>query len=130
MIHHDSVFDFADWLIAPPSGGPLQKWFVGIGLAVLTTGYGLYCCVTRRAITLNLSRGYRAPDEFLWLELTGIPALTLGLLITCIGLFLHFQWFWGNHRRLVRYHEIGKFAAGVGAVAALLAHVVSLVFFT
>ncbi|QDU93636.1 hypothetical protein [Lignipirellula cremea] len=124
MRHNESVFDFAEWLTEPPSGGPLQMWCVGAGLSAVVGLYGLSCVVMQRATTLNLSR--REIGEGLWLYLSGNPAITLGLLFTFIGLFIHFQWFWGNQPRLAPFHQIAKFVAAAGVVISLFAHIFTL----
>lgn len=118
-----TIFDLADWLTDPPSGGPIQMWFVGAGLSAIVGFYGLSCCFAQRAVTLNItSRGYQPLGPGLLVEITGVHAVTFGLLVACIGLFIHFQWFWGNHKRLLAFYEIGKYAAVMGVVAAMIAH--------
>ena len=128
MQHNESLFDLADWLTDPPSGGPIQMWSVGAALSGVVTLYGLSCCFTQRATTLNITmRGFQPLARGFWLGISGIHAVTFGLLITCIGLFIHFQWFWGNHKRLFRFHEIAKYAAASGVVAAMIAHTFTMI---
>ncbi|TWT56404.1 hypothetical protein CA85_42170 [Allorhodopirellula solitaria] len=124
MRHNETLLDIADWMTDPPTGGPIQMWSVGGILASVVTLYGLSCCLTQRATTLNMTmRGFPSLGRGLWLDITGIHAITFGLVITCVGLFIHFQWFWGNHKRLLPFHEFGKYTAAFGVVAAMLAHV-------
>jgi MFS superfamily sulfate permease-like transporter len=128
MRHNESLFDFADWLTEPPAGGPIQMWTVGAVLASVVSGYGLLCCITQRATTLNITmRGFRSLGHGLWLDISGVHAVTFGLLFTCIGLFIHFQWFWGNHKRLFPYHELAKYGAVVGVIVAMIVHVFTMI---
>ena len=128
MRQNHTLFDLADWLTEPPSGGPIQMWAVGGALSLLITGYGLVCCLTQRATTLNITmRGFSPIDEGLFLEINGMHAVTFGLVVTCIGLFIHFQWFWGNHKRLSRYHEIAKYLSATGLAVSAIAHVYTLI---
>ncbi len=131
MRRNETPFDIADWLSDPPSGGPLQMWSVGAILASIVTVYGLSCCLTQRATTLNIAtRGFPSLGRGLLMDINGIHAITFGLVITCVGLFIHFQWFWGNHRRLLPYHELGKYIAAIGVVVAMLAHVYTMIAWT
>ncbi len=121
MRRNDGLFDLADWLTDAPSGGPVQKWGVGIALAAITALYGVSCCLSQRATWFSSNRhGYGS-----WLvELTGASAVCVGLLFICVGLFMHFQWFWGSHEKLQRYFEIGKYASVCGVVASMAGYVV------
>ncbi|MEL7267016.1 MAG: hypothetical protein AAFP69_19710 [Planctomycetota bacterium] len=56
------------------------------------------------------------------LEIFGAHAVSFGLVIVCISLFMHFQWFWGNHKRLYPFHAVFKFCAALGIVVATFAH--------
>lgn len=121
MRHHEYLFDWADWLTDPPSGGPLQMWLVGAGLSSFVTLYGLSCCLTRFATTISMAR-YRPG---FWTQLSGTPAVTYGMIVIFIGLFIHFQWFWGNHKKLFPFHEIGKYSAALGVAVAAVIHVLT-----
>ncbi|MEM9369397.1 MAG: hypothetical protein AAGD07_25755 [Planctomycetota bacterium] len=128
MRRNEYLFDLADWLTDPPSGGPIQMWLVGAGLSALVSLYGLSCCLTQRATTLNITmRGFHPVGRGLWLEITGMHAVTFGLVITCVGLFIHFQWFWGNHKRLFPFHEAAKYCAVFGFVVAIIAHICTMI---
>lgn len=123
MRRYGNLFDIAEWLTEPPTGGPIQKWIVGVGLASLVTIYGLACCFTQRASTLNITiRGVPSVGRGFWLALDGIQAVSLGLVIACIGAFIHFQWYWGNHPRLFPLHEIAKYLAAFAVFVAAMAH--------
>lgn len=128
MQHNQSLFDLADWLTEPPAGGPIQMWTVGAGLASLVSGYGLLCCLTQRATTLSITlRGFQPIGRGMWVEITGVHAVTLGIVIVCLGLFIHFQWFWGNHKRLYRFHEVCKYATVVALLVAIVGHVFAMI---
>lgn len=128
MRRKEYLFDLADWLTDPPGGGPIQMWGVGAGLSALVSLYGISCCLTQRATTLNITmRGFHPIGRGLWLEISGMHAFTFGLVILCIGLFMHFQWFWGNHKRLFPFHEVAKYCATLGLVVAILAHAYTMI---
>tara|TARA_A100001391_G_scaffold144134_1_gene101881 strand:+ start:219 stop:728 length:510 start_codon:yes stop_codon:yes gene_type:complete len=128
---NETLFDIADWLTDPPAGGPIQMWSVGGVFSSVVMLYGLSCCVTQRATTLNITmRGFSSLGRGPWLDINGIHAFTFGLVVTCVGLFIHFQWFWGNHKRLSPYHEFGKYIAAVGVVVAMLAHAFTMIAWT
>ncbi|MBB3209275.1 hypothetical protein FHS27_005115 [Rhodopirellula rubra] len=131
MRRNETLFDMADWLTDPPTGGPIQMWSVGVILSSIVTGYGVGCCILRRAITLNISqRGFRPLSQGFWLEIAGIHAVTFGLVVVSIGAFMHFQWFWGNHEKLAGYHEIGKYLSVLGLLIASVAHVYTMLVHT
>ncbi|MEM1227454.1 MAG: hypothetical protein AAGJ40_17280 [Planctomycetota bacterium] len=128
MRRDEFLFNLANWLTDPPSGGPIQMWLVGAGLSAFVSFYGLSCCLTQRAITLNITmRGFHPIGRGLWLEITGMHAVTFGLVTTCVGLFIHFQWFWGNHHRLFAFHEVAKYCAALCLVVAILAHAYTMI---
>lgn len=128
MRRHELLFDFAEWLAAPPSGGVLQKWLVGMGLAMMLALYGLKCCLTQTATTLRLGmRGFEPSGRGWWLEHTGFHAVTFGFLILSVGLFVHFHFFWGHDHRLFRFHGLAKVLAALGVIAAMLSHIFTLI---
>lgn len=88
-----------------PSGSRSQMWLLGMGLALLPFGYGVYCLFTGRAVLIG--RGNQ-------LELTGSTAVALAIAYMAGGLFIHAHWFWGLHPRLAPFSPILK------AVAALI----------
>jgi hypothetical protein len=70
-----------------------ESYFYGLIVALPLAGYGLYCSLTESA--------------------------PLGLLLIAVAMYLHFQYFWSQSARLVRYYEIGRFAALLLIVGAL-----------
>lgn len=128
MRRNDTLFNLAQWLTDPPSGGPIQMWFVGVGLSSIVAIYGLSCCLSQRATTINLTnaRFQSLPNTFS-MEISGIHAVIYGLLILFVGLFMHFQWFWGLYRPLQRFYEIGKFLSFVGVLASVLSLIFTMI---
>lgn len=119
-----SIFDLADALNSPPSGGKAQMWIAGVMLAAISFAYGLFCCVTMHAKTINITlRGFPLLGQGPFLDILGGAAFSMGAIFVFAGLFMHFQWFWGNHPRLSDYYELGKYGSVVGIIGALVAHV-------
>jgi len=46
----------------------------------------------------------------------------MGVFFLFVASFMHFQWFWGNHPKLVYYHEIGKYLSVAGIIVAMGFH--------
>ncbi len=125
MQKNERVTDFADWLTSGPGGGPLWSWGSGIFAAGILVAYGCYVVAAQQGTSLNLPVfGFPQDRGFGLQKVQGATAVSLGIAIACLGLFMHFQWFWGNHRRLSRYFEIGKYAALASAAIATIAHVI------
>jgi hypothetical protein len=110
MTRHDGIFTFLDWITDPPRGGRLQMWLVGAGLASLTLAYGVSCVITQNVTVPRVRvRGMGGMHDGMFTEIDGNAAVTYGIIAVVVSLFMHFQWFWGNHPRLSRYYEIGKY---------------------
>lgn len=93
---HDEIqvlFDAISGIAEPTEINKPESWFYGVIVAVPLAGYGLYCMLTETA--------------------------PLGLLLIAVALYLHFQYFWSQSARLVRYYELGRFAAILLFIAAL-----------
>lgn len=122
-MHYDieRLIRLSEWLREPPSGGSFQKWFAGVGLAGLTTCFGLWMIVSRQPWFFELSRSrFRRPLES---ALSETEAIAGGCVALSVGLFIHFQWFWGNHETLAHYCGLGKLIATLGFVASLVASI-------
>lgn len=103
-------------------------WIVGVLLAMAPLIYGIVCCITAKAKTINVSiQGFRSTAPGLFLEIRGSSAVSMGLFWTGVALFMHFHWFWGNHPRLVHYHEIGKCLSILVVIGAIVAYFYSMV---
>lgn len=113
----DGLIRFSEWLREPPSGGSFQKWFAGAGLAGLTTCFGLWIIVSRQPWFLELSSG-RAGSA-----VSETEAIAGGCVALSVGLFIHFQWFWGNHETLAHYYGLGKLITAIGFVVSLVASI-------
>ena len=123
MRRDEWIFDLAQHWSDPPSGGPGQRWAIGGGLSAALAFWGLACCWTGHATTFNIRlRGMGGAGEGLLRPIDGPQAFTFGLMLMAIAAFVHFQWFWGNHPKLRRYHELGKFAATLAVIFALIGH--------
>ncbi|WDQ19338.1 hypothetical protein [Rhodopirellula sp. P2] len=121
MYQHDWILDLADRLSDGPDGGPITRRVVGVGIAAVVCLHGLRCCLVQRATTINLAhRGQMSP--MFWKEYNGTPAVTFGVLLICVGLFIHFRWYWGNHKRLQYYYEIPTAISIVCFVIAIAVH--------
>ncbi len=121
MTRHDGIYTFLDWITNPPRGGRPQMWIVGAGLAFLTLIYGVSCMITQTATVPRVRiRGMGGMHQGMFTEIGGNSAVAYGLIAVFVSLFIHFQWFWGNHPTLSRYYEIGKYSAVIGLIATLL----------
>lgn len=120
MIYYDSDswVRFAEWLSSPPTGGPIQKWFVGLAVGPAMMAVGLYLLIQECA-GISLA-GRRLAGSSL-VTLTGVQAIAAAGLIFSIGLFIHSQWFWGNHEKETYYYNFGKCIATVGFIISLVA---------
>ena len=98
----------------PPSGGKPEGWLWGMVVAIPLMTYGIICVATRHAWFLRTYRRRKVDFQGPFFELHDRPAMALGLAIFCLGAMLHFHWYWGNHERLGRYYEIGRFIALLG----------------
>lgn len=117
MLDNSSLLETAESLTEPPTGGKLKMWIVGVGFASLPFMYGCWCCFTGHAKTLNITmRGFQPIQRGFLMDLSGNSALSMGAILVSIGLFIHFQWFWGNHHFLYRWYEIGKYLSVLGVV--------------
>jgi hypothetical protein len=97
-------------------------WVVGAGLAFLTFAYGVSCMITQIATVPRVRfRGMGGMHQGMFTEIGGNAAVAYGLLGVFVSLFIHFQWFWGNHPTLSRYYEIGKYGTVLGLLATVLA---------
>jgi hypothetical protein len=100
---HRTVADDADDFGHGPSGGPLKMWLAGMGVAGPIVAYGIACVISGEATLLSRQNSN--------LHVTGEAATMLGIAYTALGLFIHFHYFWGLHRRLWRYSQALKVAS-------------------
>lgn len=107
--------DLADSLSGTASGSTFSRIAGGVVAAIIIGFLGMRACITHQA-TLPGGRGAK-------LELSGAPAVSFGIALLAVGLFLHFHFVWTTSERLYQWAEIGKgislvaFIGGVGYMA-------------
>ena len=90
-------------------------WVLGIGLAMIPVGYGLYC--------LNIGHARIIGSRGSYLDLSGSAAQAMAIAYIAVGLFIHAHWFWGLRVRLEPWSPILKivsvlaFLGGIGFTA-------------
>ena len=87
---HRTVLDDAEDLAHTPSGGPGKMWVLGIVLALVPVGYGIYCLRTGHALMFGQNQD---------LDVTGSAATALAVAYISAGIFIHALWFWGLHAK-------------------------------
>jgi hypothetical protein len=98
---HGSDMDLADGLAGTPSGSLFSR-IVGGGIAaVVFLLFGLRACMLRHA-TLPGRRGARG------IELSGPAAISFGIALMAVGIFLHFHFVWAPSERLYRWGNVAK----------------------
>ncbi len=97
---HRTALDDAEDLAYPPSGGLVKILLLGIGLALLPIGYGIYCLCTRQTSLLGQN------DD---LDVYGSAAVALAISYIAVGVFIHAHWFWGLLPKLESVSYILKF---------------------
>jgi hypothetical protein len=83
---HRTAFDDAEDLAYPPTGGRGKMLFLGIILALVPAGYGIYCLRTGHALMFGQNAD---------LDVTGSAAVALAIAYMAVGIFIHAHWFWG-----------------------------------
>lgn len=103
-------FDIERLLAFPPAGGTAKMWIIGVGVALIPAIYGVQCVITGTSVV----------GGTLWhRNVTGLPALALGLGWIGAGAFVHFHYFFGLHPKLEPYSRTGKTVSLVVACIAL-----------
>lgn len=96
-----------------------KKWGVGLGIALLLIGYGVYCVATRTAhIPARTGEGMTVGSAL---------ATAMGIGYLGLGAFLHFRFFWDAHPKLWRFSGPGKLA-GILAFLSGLGYVLFQIF--
>jgi hypothetical protein len=107
-------------LAGPPSGDNAKGWVYGVVFAGILGAYGLFCALTGHAVVPNITlRGVPPLQPGLLRDVEGVDAVLTGIAIISVAAFAHFHWFWGNHRWLSRYYQIGKVAALGGIILSV-----------
>ena len=86
-------------------------WLLGVGLAMVPSGYGVSCLVSGQA------RLWGSNDSEL--DLNGSAAVGLAVAYIGVGAFIHFHWFWGLHSRLLQFSQVFKTIAVVAFLGGI-----------
>jgi hypothetical protein len=100
-------WETADALVGAPDVGPLWQWLLGIVLAMLVVGWGVWC-IADGEVTTSSRNG---PNV-----LTGGSATAFGLLFVFAGVFMHFHFFWMPDEKRARFGEPGKILSALAFV--------------
>lgn len=119
MRHHEQVYDTISDIAGPPQGGKPEGWIYGVILALPLAVYGLYCMLSQHAWFFAVGIKGVPHEGGAFQEYTGRLAIALGLSLFALAMYLHFQYFWSQSRRLFRYYEIGRLAAILLFIAAI-----------
>jgi hypothetical protein len=100
------MVDALDDALEASGGNMAEGWIYGALLAVPIAALGVYNIVARHGWWLRVQpRNGIADHENPFTVVEGTAAVWLGAAILSTALTIHFRWFWGNHRRLSRYHQ-------------------------
>lgn len=123
MFHDEQLLDTVSDIAGPSEGGKPGGWIYGVIAALPLFSYGLYCLLTQHALFFAIGSQIalnRVPRRGLLFEVyDGRLAMSLGLLLITVALYLHFQYFWSQSPRLFRYYEIGRLLAILIFIAAI-----------
>lgn len=97
---YKTEMDFAEHFSGTPEPTFWSKWFGGVLVPVCIANYALRCCISQQAVLV----GSRHSS----LDLSGKPAVFLGLAWLSGAFFLHFHYFWSTLRRLGVFTDLGK----------------------
>jgi hypothetical protein len=108
------TLDDMDSLSGTPEPTIWTKWFGGIIVPAVTLGYGIRCCILKKAIFIGTAGRGRSG-----MELDGTEAIAMGITWMCLALFIHFHYFWPTLKRLYIFTDLGKTVAAFGFIASL-----------
>lgn len=114
-----------DKLTDPPTGGDAQKWIAGAIFPGILLIYSMSCFLYGYA-TIVYAKSNRLSFTSRPLNFVTINGATMGwyiALVLSIAAYCHFQWYWGNDRKLVYYYEPFRLLALVALVGFLLFNV-------
>lgn len=97
---HQTEADISDNLSGTPTHSFLSKWLGGVIVPVCILIYALRCCVLQKAVVF----GSHDPN----LNLSGMPAVFMGLAWLSAAFFIHFHYFWSSVKRLCRFADFAK----------------------
>jgi hypothetical protein len=110
------TLDDMDSLSGTPETTIWTKWFGGIIVPAVTLGYGIRSCILQHCVLLG---GRKFSGRRSVTELDGSEAIAMGITWMCLGLFLHFHYFWPTLKRLYIFTDLGKTVAAFGFIASL-----------
>lgn len=117
---HRTALDDAEQLGYEPEGGRLKMWLLGMGLATVPIAYGIHGLCVGQMTLIGKHRAH--------LELHGAAANALAIAVIAAGVFIHFHWFWGIHKKLFPFSPIGKFlsvAVFIGSFGYMIWKIIS-----
>ena len=95
------MYSFGGWRTIPTySWG--DKRILGAVVPLLIAARGLFIAIIKDEISFRTGR---------WggtVTLYGNDVVLLGILFICVGLYIHFHYFWGNTKSLEEYDHAGK----------------------
>lgn len=97
---YKTEIQIAEGLSDSASGSTFSRIGGGVAVPIVLAHYGLKACFTQAATF----PGHRAQS----LALSGTPAITFGVALLGIALFLHVHFVWTTSARLFRWAELGK----------------------
>jgi len=109
-----SSLEYIDRLSGTPEPTIWTKWFGGLIVPAVTLGYGIRCCILKKALFIGTSRFGRHG-----MELDGSEAIAMGITWICLGFFIHFHYFWPTLKRLYIFTDLGKIVTAFGFIASL-----------
>ena len=111
-----SALDDMDRLSGTPEPTIWTKYFGGLIVPAVMLGYGIRSCILQHSVLLG---GGRFSGRRSVIELDGSEAVAMGITWICLGLFLHFHYFWPTLKRLHIFTDIGKIITACGFIASL-----------
>jgi hypothetical protein len=98
-----TLLDEAEHLASSPSGGRFKMWLLGVVLALIPAGYGVFSLITGNARFFGRQGSH--------VDLDGAGGIALSIAYIAVGVFIHAHWFWGLHPRLELFSPILKLIA-------------------
>lgn len=104
-----------------PEGGRAEQWVGGVVAAVLPIIVGIGT-IARGVAVFPFGVGGRNlfGSHHPHATLNGSSATAIGIVYICLGLLLHFHFFWGISRKLDRYATIAKTATLIVLIPSLI----------
>jgi hypothetical protein len=89
-----------DDLSGTPSPSSFSKWVLGVIVPIGVLIYAIRCCILQEAVVF----GHHGAN----MEISGIPAVFMGLAWVNAAFFIHFHYFWSAVKRLCTYADFAK----------------------